>query len=83
MDNIKFSPISMDEAGKLFGGFSNVNIAIDEGMRDEINNCKGGNCEKGCRGKGRRRRNSKKFPIPNGNCGPGNNCAKGCSNQTD
>ena len=71
-----YDSLSSDESGKLIGGFSDV-YASDISIGESIpNNCKGGNCKQGCRGKKTKRERNK--PIPNGNCGAGKNCVKGC-----
>jgi hypothetical protein len=74
---VKLEPLSLDNSKKLIGGFSNVYSVASDERSDVANNCKGGNCKEGCNNHGNKKKKLNK-PIPNGNCGAGKNCVKGC-----
>lgn len=72
---LEFEKLEENETNFFIGGFSQSYVALDEMNNENANNCKGGNCLKGCKTKERKKENSKK-PIPNGNCK--GNCVQGC-----
>lgn len=79
---LNFEKLTTDDSKKLFGGFSEAYSAEMASDDDGVNNCKGGNCKSGCNNKGKKsKKGTKPKPIPNGNCGAGKNCIKGCGDK--
>ena len=79
-ETIQFESMSARDSEKLTGGFSDVyNFFVANDSVPIPNNCNGGNYEKGCgsKNKGNQPDDTSKS-APNGNCGAGKNCVKGC-----
>ena len=56
---LEFEKLEENETNFFIGGFSQSYVALDEMNNENANNCKGGNCLKGCKTKERKKENSK------------------------